>query len=102
MIDQTTPSLFISLIGTPLNGTIVSLTENYAFVDVGVVKEVPGLRKPRRINGQLYRLDLFEKYAISSKYKGAKTEAVLERGMNLQVRARRGIGRARGFDSGSV
>lgn len=72
----------------PLNGTIVSMTENYAFLDAGVMRDTGpagGKSKPKRINGRLYRLDMLEKYAISSKYKGADTQAVLEKGMDLKV-----------------
>lgn len=84
----------------PLNGTIVSVTENYAFLDAGVLRDVVdagtptgkddnnrrrGKSKTRNVNGRLYRLDLMEKYALSNKRKGAKTEAVLAPGMSLQV-----------------
>ena len=94
-------------IGMALNGTVVALTENYAFVDAGVTRPAPAARttaaakeegkgesgskqkkekrKPRRVNGKLYRLDLLERFALSAKYKGRKTEAVLEPGMSLQV-----------------
>lgn len=74
-------------IGMALNATIVSMTENYAFLDAGVLRDAGpgGIHKPKRINGRLYRLDLLEKFAISSKFKGANTQGVLEKGMNLQV-----------------
>lgn len=89
-------------VGMALNGTVVSVTENYAFVDAGVVweKEIREEAatatatatarrrkkpKPRRLNGRLYRLDLQEQYALSPKYKTATTEAVLVPGMSLPV-----------------
>ena len=97
-------------VGMPLvNGTVVSVTENYCFVDAGVVRGQSAeeqfnkkkkdeddengrgprtqLRqpKPRRLNGRLYRLDLQEKYALSEKYKTATTLSILTPGMSLPV-----------------
>eukprot|EP00624_Nannochloropsis_granulata_P005164 evm.model.NODE_36425_length_11871_cov_27.690168.1 len=94
-------------VGMPLvNGTVVSVTENYCFIDAGVVRgqsaeeqikkdeDDEGGRgprtklrhpKPRRLNGRLYRMDLQEKYALSEKYKTAATLSILTPGMSLSV-----------------
>jgi predicted RNA-binding protein with RPS1 domain len=97
-------------VGMPLvNGTVVSVTENYCFIDAGVIRgqsaeeqfnkqkedeedeDGRGPRtklrqpKPRRLNGRLYRLDLQETYALSEKYKTASTLSILTPGMSLPV-----------------
>lgn len=76
-------------VGMAVQGRVVSVTEHYAFVDCGVRRPAnkAGERKGRaRVNGKLYRLDLQERFALSPKQKTAKTEAVLEPGMDVKVR----------------
>lgn len=97
-------------VGMPLlNATVVSLTDNYCFLDAGVVrgqteaeqakmmhdggkggeKGTPRRRlrhpKPRPLMGRLYRGDLLEQYALTDKFRTATTKAVLTPGMSLPV-----------------
>jgi hypothetical protein len=75
-----------------LNGTVVGFSENYAFLDCGVLRDPREGQRPSRrpLVGKLYRLDLLERFALSPKLVGPKTEAVIKHGMSMQVRAAEG------------